>query len=379
MLLVLTGLGVGGGAERSTVELVPHLVERGVRVTVAFFVERAAGAAPQLASLGVDVRHIPEPSLLRRARSLRKLIRELQPDLVHTALIDADLAGRIASWGTGIPLVNSLVNTPYERSRLSDPALRPWRVRLVQVVDAVTAHAFVDHFHAISAAAKDSAVRHLRLRPESVTVVWRGRSGDRFTAAEAIEVADTRAELGVPLDAPLIVNVGRQVHQKGHDVLVRAFVRVLEQHPEARLVIAGEEGPATAGLVSLIESLDVSGRVSLVGYRPDAPVLVAAADVFAFPSRYEGFGAAPVEAMALGRAIVASDIPVIREVVGADAAVLVPPDDPGALADALVSVLGDPVRREQLGASGRVRFAERYTSDANAAAMLELYCRVAAS
>jgi len=119
--------------------------------------------------------------------------------------------------------------------------------------------------------------------------------------------------------------------------------------------------------------------VELLGHREDVPEILAAADVFAFPSLWEGLGGALIEAMALGLPIVASDVPAIREVVdeGANAR-LVPPADPPALAEALARLLGDARLRSSYGERSREIFLERFTLERSAEAMLALYQRVVA-
>jgi glycosyltransferase involved in cell wall biosynthesis len=108
--------------------------------------------------------------------------------------------------------------------------------------------------------------------------------------------------------------------------------------------------------------------------------VLAAADVFAFPSLWEGLGGALIEAMALGLPLVASDLDAIAEVVDPDGnALLVPPADPRALAEAIAALLDDPARAASFGARSRALFESRYTLDASTSRMIELFRRVAAS
>jgi glycosyltransferase involved in cell wall biosynthesis len=114
--------------------------------------------------------------------------------------------------------------------------------------------------------------------------------------------------------------------------------------------------------------------VRFLGHRKDVPEVLAAGDVFVFPSLYEGFGGALLEAMALGLPIVASDIPAVREVVDDGAnAILVPPGDAPALASAIDGLLDDTGRRQAFGARGRTMFCERFVLDRVAEQMLAFY------
>jgi glycosyltransferase involved in cell wall biosynthesis len=128
---------------------------------------------------------------------------------------------------------------------------------------------------------------------------------------------------------------------------------------------AGRRGNASEAIAAAVAATGVGHRVRFLGHRDDVPDVVAAADVFVFPSRYEGLGGSLLEAMALGVPVVASDVPAIREIVGAGpAGILVPVDDVDAWASAVRSLLDDPAQRAALGARGRELFDERFTLDA---------------
>jgi glycosyltransferase involved in cell wall biosynthesis len=117
----------------------------------------------------------------------------------------------------------------------------------------------------------------------------------------------------------------------------------------------------------------------VLGHRNDLPEVLAASDVFAFPSLYEGLGGAAIEAMALGLPVLASDLPALREVVENGAsALLVPPADPFALATALARLLDNEALRRRLGARGREIFRARFTLDRSQERMIELYRELAA-
>jgi glycosyltransferase involved in cell wall biosynthesis len=169
---------------------------------------------------------------------------------------------------------------------------------------------------------------------------------------------------------PLIGTLARLVPQKGLDVLLEAFARV---PPPARLVIAGA-GTLRPVLEARAVMPDLVGRVAFLGPRADSAAVMAALDLFVLPSRWEGFGLVLLEAMAAGRAIVASRVSAIPEVVAeGETALLVPPDDPGALAAAIVALLDDPARRQAMGAAGRARVRQEFAPDRLVRATLDLY------
>ncbi|HXF71606.1 MAG TPA: glycosyltransferase, partial [Actinomycetota bacterium] len=148
--------------------------------------------------------------------------------------------------------------------------------------------------------------------------------------------------------------------------------------PRLRLLIAGRRGHASGRLDAALRRLRLDGAARLLGQRDDVPELLAAADIFVFPSLYEGLGGALIEAMALGLPIVASDLPAIREVVEEGSnAILVPPASPSDLAGAIESLVDDPARRAAMGARSREIFEERFTLERSVERMVDLYRRVA--
>ncbi len=155
---------------------------------------------------------------------------------------------------------------------------------------------------------------------------------------------------------PVIVAVGALTAEKGHAVLVRAFARLRHRLPRTRLVLVGD-GPEREGLETLARRLGVDTAVEFTGERSDATPEIRAAHVLAQPSRREALGTAVLEAMALGTPIVASAVGGLVDLLGSQAGLLVPPDDPDALAGALARVLTDPGLADTLTRNARARVA----------------------
>lgn len=158
-----------------------------------------------------------------------------------------------------------------------------------------------------------------------------------------------------------VVTVGAIRDAKGHDVLVEAFERVVEQHPGATLKIVGD-GPNRSSYESLIYEVGLDDRITIAGWcsRREVRRALQQASVFVFPSRHEGFGLALVEAMAAGCPVVASKVGGIPEVVSGTPAMLVPPDDPAALAEAIEEALANSEWQERAAASS-VRRASQFS------------------
>lgn len=370
---------LAGGAEKSLVELLPRLVEEGVTPIVASLHYRKVGFEREVRDAGYDVRLLSGRGRLGKARALRRLIKEVSPDLVYTSLFDADLAGAIATIGLDVPLISNLANTAYDPARLADPNIDKRRLKIVKWIDGFTSRHMTDHFHAVSQAVKDSTVETLGVDPNRITVVKRGRDSDRLGIRSPERTAAARDLLGIPQQAEVVVTVGRQEYQKGHSYLIEAFAAVVASRPDARLLIAGREGHSTAALECLIIDLGLESVVMLLGHRSDVPEVLAASDLFVFPSVYEGLGGALIEALALELPVVATDIPALREVVReGENALLVPPQDSKALSSAIVAVLGDRDTLSNFGQRSRELFDAEFRAEDAAERMVVMLSAVAA-
>lgn len=376
-LFVINSFGAGG-AERSLVELLPKFVANGVTPVIACLTSKNVGFEQEVRDAGFDVRFLEGRTLVAKARSLRKLVKDIEPNLVYTALFDADIVGRLACIGIDVPVMSNLANTAYDAARRDDPNVDVRKLRMVRLIDGFTARRLTDHFHAVSQAVKDSTVETMGVKPERITVVKRGRDEDRLGRAGPERRLRVRRRLGLGDDLELIVTVGRQEYQKGHRHLVDAFAKVVAERPQARLLIAGRHGHASAALEAQIANLGLIEVVKLLGHRSDVADILAASDLFVFPSVYEGLGGALIEALALSLPVVASDIPALREVVvEGENALLVPPAQPVPLSEKILELLGDPARRERFGLRSREIFETEFRADDAANRMLELLAAVA--
>jgi glycosyltransferase involved in cell wall biosynthesis len=178
----------------------------------------------------------------------------------------------------------------------------------------------------------------------------------------------------------MLLALARLVPQKGLDIALEALARL--QNERAVLVVAGD-GPERGRLVELARRLGVGDRVLLPGRAGDVGPLLERASLLVHPARWEGFGLVLLEAMLAGRAVVATEVSAIPEVVvDGETGLLVPPDDPQALARAIDRLLSDDGERERLGNAGRERAHAEFSVErmaARTAAVYELAARTTAS
>lgn len=324
---------------------------------------------------------VPTESLshLGAIRHVIGAIRSHEPDLVHSSLFDADLAARIAAFITATPVVSSVVNTTYDSlARRVEPIPEAKRLA-VKGIDRLLARHATSAFHAISEATARQTVDQLGVPWSSIRVVPRGRRASSFDRQTPDRRERIRAELGCGA-RPVLINVARQEPQKGHHLLLAAMQVVVESRPDALLVLVGREGRSTPEIHRMVRELDLSPSVVRLGVRTDIPDLLAAADVFAFSSLWEGLGGAVLEAAAASLPVVAFELPALQEILGPEHPWLVDVGDAGALGSALLEALeASEDRRSDVAADQLRRFLDRYELDAVVRKMSRFYLDVHAA
>jgi len=190
-----------------------------------------------------------------------------------------------------------------------------------------------------------------------------------------------RRMIGLPSGAVLLGTVANLFPRKGYEVMLRALPAILRAIPTVHYVIVGSDDHNYADrLKRLAYELKIADRVHIVGFQDPVHPFLAALDLYVHPALMEGFGIAVVEAMAVGKAVVATTIGGLPEVVAqGETGLLVPPGDAESLAATVVSLLEDKVRREQMGRKGKARAQERFSLGASVAHMEQLYGEVLAA
>lgn len=377
VLHVINQLRGSGGAENGLVREIsrfgPQFEQRVVRLYDGNDLEG------QLAAHGIPV----TPLGLRAAQGgwnwplaawkIRRLIRAFRPDVLHTSLFAANLAGQLAAWRTGVPVVSSLVLTgDMQLHRRLQPGAASWKGSVLRACADHVARGSYVWFRAVGDHVRETSAVSIGLKPERIEVIRRGLETETYSAAKP-----DRGRFNLPDRVPLFVSVGRQAAQKNQVQLVDAFAHVRASVKDAHLAIAGLDGDASEALRDRIAERGLGESVHVLGYRQDVPVLLASADVFLFTSLAEGLGTAVMEAMAAGLPVVAFDIPPVREVTGGGRyARLVPVGDIEGLSREASAILGS-VAGSRLGAAGRDWVRRHHSIDAIAGRLEQLLKRVA--
>jgi len=345
-----------GGVWKCVSDLAADHVAQGWRVVVATPLGRDLSG--DLGAVGEVVPwnavRSPGPSVAAETRSLAKIIAAVQPDLVHLHSSKAGLAGRLALRGR-----RPTVFQPHSWSFEAVEGAQRWVAIRWERIAVRWAHSTL----CVSEGERDRGLAHgirsaYAVVPNGVdlTVFREARESEHRTARRSLDLGDQ----------PLVVCIGRLCKQKGQDVLVAAWPRVRAQVADAELVLVGG-GDSQAALPG-----GSGAGVRLVGPREDVPLWLAAADVVALPSRWEGMSLGLLEAMACGRSIVATDVDGVREAIG-PAGGVVPVEDQSALFAAIVERLLDPARRTREGAEAAERARSRHDLRDTLRRTVELY------
>jgi alpha-maltose-1-phosphate synthase len=298
-------------------------------------------------------------------------------DLVHSHTWYANLAGHLASLLHGIPHVATVHSLeplrPWKAEQLGGGyALSSWAER-VSLASAAAVVAVSDGMRA------DVLSVYPEIPPERVRVIRNGIDTAEYAPDRGTDVLDKH---GIDTSRPYVIFVGRITRQKGVPVLLRAAASL---DPSAQLVLCAgaadtpELGAEVAELVAELQA-SRSGVIWIPEMlpKPDVIQLLTHALVFACPSVYEPLGIVNLEAMACATAVVASRVGGIPEVVdGGVTGLLVPPEDPASLADAMNLLLRDPGRANAMGMAGRERAVAEFSWNAVAAQTAELYAELA--
>jgi len=364
---LITDSGVGG-TEKMLAALIRGLDR--TRFEPSLLALKPLGeTARELAAEGIPVKSLGLPAtvslpyLLALPGAFWKLRRELlrrRPDILHCFLFQANLLGRLAAGFSGVP------------ANLSSIRVIEAEHRFLLPLDRITS-GWVTRYTAVGEAVRRFAIEQLKLDPARVKTIPNGIDLRAFAGLEAEPV---RREFRIPAAAPLIGMMGRLHAQKGVDIFLQAVSKLRADFPELKALVIGE-GPDRGALERLAASLDLSAAVIFTGLRHDGPALLTALDLFVLPSRYEGMPNVVLEAMAAGKAVVAAAVGAVPELVQEGrTGLLVPPEDPEALARAIRALLQDAELRRRLGANGRGRIEQEFSLEKMIHLTQELYADV---
>jgi glycosyltransferase involved in cell wall biosynthesis len=255
--------------------------------------------------------------------------------------------GRWAMLGAVLAQVPAIVCT----SHVAPRERQDWKTRLGRALLTP----FVDRDIAVSRASRDRLIRYLGVPSSRLVAVPNAVELQRFDAPAEPGRSALRREWGIPPDAPVLGVLARLTPQKGLTYLISAMPAILAQHPGTYALVVGE-GYLRPDLEAQATSLGVAERVLFVGYRRNVVDYLRASDLFVLPSLFEGMPLSILEAMGAGLPVIATAVDGTPEVViDGETGLLVSPEDPLALAEAVNRLLGDPELAARMGRDGRAR------------------------
>ena len=310
---------------------------------------------------------------VRAAGELVRILRRERFDLVHTHTPKPAVLGRITARLIGVPCVLNTVHGLYVKR---EDRLR----RKMPVLAAEWLAARFSDAELYQSEEDLAWARRLRLAPPGRLVhLGNGTDVSRFDpgAISDERLRALREELGIAEGSLVVGTVGRLVAEKGYRELLGAFREVQPAFPDIHLLAVGPKDPDKGDALRDEEFAGAGDRVTFTGPRADLPDLLALMDVFVLASWREGLPRSAIEAAAMGRPLILTDIRGCREVISDGIeGLLVPPRDPRGLAGALARMLGDPELRTRLGAAARARAISRFDERAVFETIAKTYDRL---
>lgn len=347
---------ITGPAEGPEGDLFDRAHRRGLRVEVM----------PDL------IRAIRPATDLRAYRELRRSIRRLRPEVVHTHSSKAGILGRDAAWAERVPaIVHTIHGLPF------GPSESPIKNRIYVELERRAArrcHAIVGVCDAMAVQALAEGVG----RPEQYSTIYSGMDVDAFLSP-ARPRDEVRRELGLADDEVAFGTVARLFERKGHDDILAAAPDVLRANPAVRFVFIGD-GVLRDRLMGDVGRLGIRHAFRFTGLVPPdrIPELLNAVDAVVHPSLREGLARVLPQALLVGRPAISYDIDGAREVVLPETGILLPPRSIDGLKAAILRLAADPSLRDAMGREGRARFADQFRHETMTAQLRSLYERLLA-
>lgn len=328
-----------GGAEKSLVAIASKFT-RVKPIFVHIYEGDLLGATLKangikVISLGVERNY----NFDEAANRLLEVLKMEQPDIIHSTLFNSDIVARKVKARFPVILINSFVNNSYSKDRYSNSSLiDKLKLFLFQQYDKYSVSK-VDLFISNSEAIKVTNAAALNVPYEKIKVIHRGRETLQFQSISSQHLDDLKREFKIS-DETVLLNVGRLLERKGQLDLLKAFKKLILIQPNLKLLIAGE-GSFKKSLYDFIKNNDLASKVILLGNRNDINELLQLADLFIFPSWFEGLPGSLIEAMMAGTPIIASNIPENMECITFETGLIFETKNSDDLKDKILIALND--------------------------------------
>lgn len=364
-IMQVIGGGEKGGSRSHILELCQGLGSAGHRAEIVCFLEDAVAASARERAIPVTVFPMGNILDLTVVRRMREHILRERPDIMHTHGVRGNFVGRLASRGTGVPVVTTVHSSVYQDYS------HPLKKMLYHRIEKMT-RGYTGSFIAVSR----SLARELEedgIDPGKINVVYNGISPG-FT--DSGQGRPLREELGIHPHLPILISIGRLEEVKNQDMLLRVFARLKEKGSPFHGVLVGD-GPLRLSLEQAAKRLGIEDCVSFLGFRKDIFRLLSQSDIFLLTSRMEGLPVTLLEAMAAGTPVVVTEVGGMPEVIEmACNGFTAPGEDVEQFADRVSDLLGDMELRERMADNGKKALREHFSHEKFITGTLEVYAGV---
>lgn len=374
ILLLITQLELAG-AQKSIFELARGMAHAGHQVVVVTCYDKGCYLRHFTTQYGVEVISLamksltPEPWFRRVWRAilgsyrLIRLLRQRRIQILQSYTHYSNWLGPLAGWSAGVAHCVTSQRGPLKR-------LPPWAMWLDRTLNNSP---LVDKMVAVSYATL-AECRANGIRPDKLLVIRNGIDFAQYIAPTPTGKAnhDLRMQLGLSATDRVVLTVARLHPQKGHHTLQQAAQYVVARLPDVKFVWVGE-GELLSMLVHARAELGLEHHIMMVGAQAHVRPYYGIADLFVLASHWEGMPNVLLEAAALGLPIVATDVGGVREIIPDDGGVLIPPNCPQALAEAILDLLNDPTRGREMGRRASCYVEETFSQSATLQAYLQFY------
>lgn len=369
VIWIIDGLG-HGGAEKMTFSILEKIDRSQFDMRVcALQVKQGNPIAKELTRIGIPVDLVPIPNL-RHPGNLPKILwylRQQKPDLVHTQLEFATVLGSFGSWLFRIPnlttlhtLDNPQKGTSHWRNELSWACMRLFSTKLI----------------AVSNSTRDHLIKYGRIQPQKIITMYNGIDPANFNSVNKDVRNAKRKELGISNDAFLFVTVAVLREAKGIQYMIEAMANITRSMPNAHYLIVGT-GDYESALKKEVEALHLERHVTFAGQRTDIPDILAMSDIFVLPTLIDALPTVLIEATAAGKAIVASNVGGVPEIVDNEVNGLwVAPSDPAQLEKACLTLAQDHAKREAMESAGLKIAQEKFDIHKQVSMLGQLYTKL---
>lgn len=358
IVLIITGLSIGG-AETQVCSIADKLYELGHQVTLIYLTgnKEITPKHKDIEIIGLNMKKTPF-GLIKALKQCRDILIRLEPDVLHSHMIHANIFTRLLRTTLSIPLVISTAHNSNEGGKLRMLAYR-------------LTNSLADLSTNVSEEALQSFIAKKAMNSKNSTVVYNGIDTDKFIYNRDSSKA-IRKELNLDDTDFLFLTVARITDQKDYPNLLKAFKLIHASNTSIKLAIVGK-GELDDEIKELSSKLDLQDNIYFLGARNDVDKLMSACDCFVLASKYEGLGLVVAEAMATQRVVIGTNSGGVKEVIGNEG-YLVEPKNHIALAEAMQKVTNLAVsEKEQMGLRARQRILDKYSIGAAVNKWIELY------